>query len=94
MNAAHWHLMLNHIPVVGSLIAVALFISAKHIRSFSAHADQEDLVWFARNLDPRPRKIFLVHGDETNRMDLAQLLKAQGLDRVELPRHGQSFDLN
>ncbi len=64
------------------------------IRSFSAHADQDDLLWFIRNMTPRPRKIFLVHGDPESRERLAETLKAQGIDRVERPQYGQSFDLD
>lgn len=65
----------------------------RHIRSFSAHADRGDLLWFAKSLSPRPRKIFLVHGDLDDRAQLAELLASQGIDRVELPRSGGVYPL-
>lgn len=65
----------------------------RHIRSFSAHADQDDLTWFVQSLSPRPRKTFLVHGDDESRTLFGESLKAQGIERLELPRYGQTFEL-
>lgn len=65
----------------------------QHLRSFSAHADRDDLVQFAARLSPRPRRIFLVHGDDANRSKLLELLKAQGIDRVEIPHYGDTHAL-
>ena len=61
--------------------------------TFSAHADQGDLMWFMKSLDPRPRKIFLVHGDPSDRAALKELLRAEGITRVECPEYGDVFDL-
>lgn len=61
--------------------------------TFSAHADQGDLMWFMKSLDPRPRKIFLVHGDPSDRAALKELLRAEGITRVECPDYGQEFAL-
>lgn len=64
------------------------------LQSLSAHADGDDLTWFIRSLDPRPRRIFLVHGGHENRQALAARLKAEGIERVSLPALGESFDLD
>lgn len=64
------------------------------MHTFSAHADKNDLLWFIRSLDPRPRTIFLVHGDKNDRAALEGHLKAEGIDRVELPEFGESFELD
>lgn len=61
--------------------------------TFSAHADQGDLLWFMKSLDPRPRKIFLVHGDPEDRAALKEALRAEGITRVECPDYGDVFDL-
>lgn len=59
----------------------------------SSHADQNDLLWFVKKLSPRPRKIFLVHGDTEERAGLAHALKSQGVNNVETPAFGQEFEL-
>jgi metallo-beta-lactamase family protein len=64
------------------------------LQSLSAHADGDDLTWFIKSLDPRPRRVFLVHGGHENREALAARLKAEGIDRVSLPEYGESFDLD
>lgn len=63
------------------------------LHTFSAHADQGDLMWFMKSLSPRPRTIFLVHGDPSDRAALKELLRAEGITRVECPEYGQEFDL-
>ena len=64
------------------------------LHSFSAHADRDDLLWFIGHLNPRPRKIFLVHGDTEDRAALAQRLTAGGINGVERPGLGDVFDLD
>lgn len=63
------------------------------LHTFSAHADQADLLWFMKSLDPRPRKIFLVHGDPADRAALKERLRAEGITRVECPEYGDEFEL-
>jgi len=62
------------------------------MHAFSSHADQGDLLDFIGRLSPRPRKIFLVHGDADQRRALAGRLASEGVGGVELPEFGQSFD--
>ncbi|MBI3565772.1 MAG: MBL fold metallo-hydrolase [Elusimicrobia bacterium] len=64
------------------------------IHTFSAHADRDDLMWFMKSLEPRPRTIFLVHGDPDRRQKLAEHLKSEGIDRVAIPEHGESVELS
>lgn len=64
------------------------------LQSLSAHADGDDLTGFIKSLDPRPRRVFLVHGGHENREALAARLKAEGIDRVSLPDYGDSFELD
>ena len=63
------------------------------MHTFSAHADKVDLLWFMKSLQPAPRKIFLVHGDPGDRLKLKAHLHDQGLDDVECPEFGQTFEL-
>jgi metallo-beta-lactamase family protein len=64
------------------------------MHQFSSHADREDLLWFISHLSPRPQRIFLVHGDPQQKEALINSLKQAGIDRVENPRSGDTFDLN
>jgi|CXWL01.1.fsa_nt_gi metallo-beta-lactamase family protein len=64
------------------------------LHTFSAHADQADLMWFMKSLDPRPRKIFLVHGDPSDRAALKERLRVEGITRVECPEYGDEFELD
>jgi metallo-beta-lactamase family protein len=66
----------------------------RSMQFFSAHADQNDLLWFVKSLATRPRQVFLVHGDPTDRTALTSHLQAAGIDRVQSPRFGDSFPLD
>jgi metallo-beta-lactamase family protein len=63
------------------------------MHAFSSHADQGDLLDFIGRLSPRPRKIFLVHGDSQERRALAERLAAMKIGGVECPEFGQGFEL-
>ena len=63
------------------------------LHTFSAHADRDDLVWFMKSVAPRPKKIFLVHGDPSDRIALAGHLKDAGITRTEMPEYAQQFEL-
>ncbi|OGR93813.1 MAG: hypothetical protein A2V88_05360 [Elusimicrobia bacterium RBG_16_66_12] len=71
----------------------AVWARVETLQTFSAHADQADLMWFMKSLTPRPRTIFLVHGDPSDRAALTARLKTEGITRVECPEYGDSFEL-
>ncbi|HEY2956528.1 MAG TPA: MBL fold metallo-hydrolase [Candidatus Eisenbacteria bacterium] len=60
---------------------------------FSAHADQRELVEWAAALSPRPRTIFLVHGELAPAETLAGLLRERLGATVHVPALGQEFEL-
>jgi metallo-beta-lactamase family protein len=55
--------------------------------TFSAHADKDDLLWFMKSLAPRPRNIFLVHGEPDDAAKLKETLRSEGFDRVTIPAY-------
>lgn len=63
------------------------------MHSLSAHADQGDLLHFIKSLNPRPRRIFLVHGDPEDRQALTDVLSREGVDRVSSPEFGEQVGL-
>ncbi len=55
------------------------------IGGYSAHAGQDDLLRFVREIDEPPAEIRLVHGDSTAKRALAERLRQQGAPRVQIP---------
>jgi metallo-beta-lactamase family protein len=63
------------------------------LESFSAHADQRELLEWVARLSPAPRVIHLVHGEPTAAETLAGLLRERTTARVHVPEPGETFDL-
>lgn len=64
------------------------------MNSYSAHADEPELVEFIERLDrQRLRKIFLVHGEPGRQIALANALEERGYEDVSMPERGDAFDL-
>lgn len=64
------------------------------MNSYSAHADEPEIIDFVGNLDrDRLRKIFLVHGDPPRQLALFDALSAEGFTSGHSPARGESFEL-
>lgn len=64
------------------------------MRSFSAHADYNDLCQFLACQSPKDvEKIFLVHGEPEVQNNFKDRLINKGYDFVEIPTKHQSFDI-
>ncbi len=63
------------------------------LHAFSAHADRNDLLEFVRGLNDPPRKIFLVHGEETQIESLGAAIAEFSDAEVHAPESGQRFEL-
>jgi metallo-beta-lactamase family protein len=59
--------------------------------AFSAHADRDDLIAYARAA--APRRIFLVHGETSQREALAEALREERIAEVHLPAPGDAAEL-
>ncbi len=80
------------IKVFGDEIPLKAEVVEMH--SFSAHADHNDLVSFAGNLDKRKLdNIFLVHGEKEEQSALSQSLNEIGFKNVFAPRKGEIFNI-
>ena len=63
--------------------------------SFSAHADQGELMAFLDNQNrSKLQKIFLVHGDVARQEALEQELLKKKFRHIEIPHLGQTYNLN
>jgi len=60
---------------------------------FSAHADQSEILDWVGRLDPAPRRIFLVHGDEEAATTLAGRLRERVGAAVAVPAPGEEVAL-
>jgi metallo-beta-lactamase family protein len=62
------------------------------INGFSAHADQEMLLKYARAANHSLKQLFLVHGEQRAAGPFMELLKNNGIDRVSYPEKGDVFE--
>ncbi len=62
------------------------------IDAFSAHADRGGLLDFAEHLERPPRETYLVHGEETQSLALAEALRERGW-RVHVPFEGDRVEI-
>ena len=62
-----------------------------NLNAFSAHADRDDLLAYAKAT--HPKKIFLVHGEQDQRAALAESLKGLGFNDVFMPAQGNVVEL-
>jgi metallo-beta-lactamase family protein len=63
------------------------------IDGFSAHADQAELLEWARSFERgRLRQTFVVHGEPEAQSTLAEKLAGEHMKQVTIPQRGQSFD--
>jgi metallo-beta-lactamase family protein len=64
------------------------------MNAYSAHADEPELVEFVGHMDAdRLKKIFLVHGDPSAQLALADAMVAAGYARALAPARAESFEL-
>jgi len=81
----------QNVNVFGEPVTVRAEIAA--LDGFSAHADQSELVGWVERMEPRPRVIFLVHGELAPAETLAELLRERTGATVHIPEKDQEFDL-
>jgi metallo-beta-lactamase family protein len=64
------------------------------LNSFSAHADQTELVSYITGINlKRLKRIFLVHGEIEQSEKLAAKLKENHVENIEIPEMGQKVEL-
>jgi metallo-beta-lactamase family protein len=63
------------------------------MNNFSAHADRDELLDWATSTKEKPRRTFVVHGNEDQSRALASGLADKGFRGVEVPALGEEFEL-
>ncbi|MBN4056514.1 MAG: MBL fold hydrolase [Alkaliphilus sp.] len=63
------------------------------IDGFSAHADQKDLINWISAFKKKPKKIFIVHGEEESSIPFAKLINEELNIQTIIPNMGYSFEV-
>ena len=58
----------------GRMESIHIKMRIETAEGFSGHSDKRQLIAFAKNLKPKPTKIFTVHGEESKCEDLAHII--------------------
>ncbi len=67
----------KQIPIVndeGKTETLNIRMRVETVEGFSGHSDRKQLLAFARNVTPRPERVFVMHGDPTKTDDLVNAL--------------------
>jgi len=60
----------REIPV-GRRESIVVNLEIQTVDGFSGHSDRNQLMRYVNHLNPRPERIFCIHGDERSTIDLA-----------------------
>lgn len=64
------------------------------MQGFSAHADQDDILDWLDHFEQKPKKIFLVHGDEDEMYPLKDKIEEKFKINVDTPKLASYTDIN
>jgi len=77
----------------GKDLVIPVKMSVKTIEGFSAHSSRNQLLAFVANINPKPRKIIINHGEVSRSLDLASsLYKMEKIETV-VPKNLESIRL-
>jgi metallo-beta-lactamase family protein len=62
-----------------------------HLDGFSSHADQDELLWWLKGLQKKPKKVFVVHGEKHESDSLSERLKQDFAFDTYVPAIGETF---
>lgn len=62
------------------------------MNAFSGHADRSDLLEYIKKVK-NLKKVFLVHGEESQSLALREYLHETGIKQVEVPHYGEQFTI-
>ncbi len=79
------------VTILGEKIHVAARIV--QLQDVSAHADQKGLIHWLETCEEKPKKLFLVHGEDSVCSSFRDMLKAEHGYRVDAPYSGSVYDL-
>jgi len=78
------------VRVLGSEVEVKAKIEVPE--GFSAHADRLGLMAWLKNFSPKPKKVFIVHGEEIQMKAFEKRVNAEGM-KTRIPSFGEKIEL-
>jgi KH/beta-lactamase-domain protein len=77
----------------GKMEVINIDMSTHTVHGFSGHSDRRQLVNYVRRLRPQPKKVFVVHGEESKCENLARTVSRMRKVRGHAPRLLDTFRL-
>ena len=68
-------------------------LSTHTVQGFSGHSDRRQLVNYVKRLKPQPKKVFMVHGEESKCDNMARTVSKMRGVRGYAPRLLDTFSL-
>jgi metallo-beta-lactamase family protein len=81
----------KEVKVLGQWVPVRC--QSVRIGGFSAHADWQEVIRWLQDLPAPPRRVFVTHGEVGSATAMAQHIRERFDWPVEVPEHGQKFDV-
>ena len=72
---------------------ISVVASIYNLQSLSGHADRNGLINWIDGMDIKPKKVFLVHGDENSQQSFKKILDLKDYQSL-IVKTGQKFNLN
>lgn len=82
----------KEVKVLGQWIPVRC--NTARIGGFSAHADWQEVIRWLQEMPAPPRSVFVTHGEVGSATAMAQHIRERFGWTVEVPEHGQQFELS
>ena len=82
----------KEVKVLGQWIPVRC--QSVKIGGFSAHADWEEVIRWLQDLPAPPRRVFVTHGEVGSATAMAEHIRKRFDWPVDVPEHGQQFELS
>ena len=62
------------------------------IEGFSAHADYNELIAWLKNFTPKPKKVFIIHGEEIQAQAFSKRISKLGFDNY-IPSMNEEIEI-
>ncbi|XHH10411.1 MAG: beta-CASP ribonuclease aCPSF1 [Candidatus Bathyarchaeia archaeon] len=77
----------------GKMVAIQVKMQTEKIDGFSGHSDRRQLVNYITHLNPKPERIFIVHGEKQKTLSFANFLENKAGIRSTVPASLETFRL-
>ena len=63
------------------------------LEGFSGHADKEGIIWWLKGFDNKPKKIFIVHGEEEASGEISRRIEGELKAKTHIPELGEALTI-